>query len=211
VPERDGAYAASMNREEPAVRGAAADAPDHVLDATGHVHLRDAPVDLGQYPFEAWLAFGFFWLCALCVFYQFFTRYFMNDSAAWTEEVARYLLICTVFVGAAAAVRMNRHIHVDFLYRIIPRRPARVLATLVDLAQIAFFAAAVGLTAQMMQKMVNYRMTIIDLPMNAIYAACLFGFACAFVRAVQVARENWRRGYSVLERPDLAPGPEASS
>ena len=189
----------------------AADGDEHVLDATGHVHLEDAPIDLSIYPFEAWLAFGFFWLCALCVFYQFFTRYFMNDSAGWTEEIARYLLICTVFVGAAAAVRMNRHIHVDFLYRIIPRRAGRILATLVDLAQIAFFGAAVVLTVQMMEKMVNYRMTIVDLPMNAIYGVCLFGFFCAFVRAIQVARENWRRGYSMLDRPDLGPGPEASS
>ncbi len=51
----------------------------------------------------------------------------------------------------------------------------------------------------MMQKMGNYRMTIIDLPMNLVYGVCLFGFACAAVRAVQVAVENWRRGYSVLE------------
>ena len=66
------------------------------------------------------MSLAFFWLLGLCVFYQFFTRYVMNDSAAWTEEIARYLLICTVFVGIAAAVRRTRHIHVDFLYRLIP-------------------------------------------------------------------------------------------
>jgi len=53
-----------------------------------------------------------------------------------------------------------------------------------------------------MDKMVNYRMTIIDLPMNLVYGICGFGFACAAVRSVQVGIRNWRRGYSLLERPD---------
>ena len=46
----------------------------------------------------------------------------------------------------------------------------------------------------MMQKMGNYRMTIVDLPMNTVYAVCLIGFAFSAVRAVQVLIVNWRRG-----------------
>ncbi len=34
----------------------------------------------------------------------------------------------------------------------------------------------------MMQKMTNYKMTIVDLPMNLVYGVCLFGFACATAR-----------------------------
>ena len=181
-----------------------------MLDATGHVHLTDAPIDLSVYAFEAWVAFAFFWLLAFNVCYQFFTRYFLNDSAAWTEEIARYLLICTVFTGISAAVRDSKHIHVDFLYRLIPRVVGRALSTLVDLVQIAFLGYAVVLTWQMMQKMGSYKMTIIDLPMNLVYGVCLVGFACSAIRAVQVAIQNWRRGYSVLDRPDSAT-PEATA
>ena len=147
---------------------------------------------------------AFFWLLGLCVFYQFFTRYVMNDSAAWTEEIARYLLICTVFVAIAAAVRRTRHIHVDFVYRLIPPKAGRAMSTLVDVMRIAFFALAVGLTVQMMMRMGSLQMTIIDLPMNIIYGICAFGFAAAAVRSVQVAIENWRRGFSLLERPEHA-------
>jgi TRAP-type C4-dicarboxylate transport system permease small subunit len=173
-----------------------------VIDAEGHFHATDAPVDLGHYVIEDWASLAFFWLLGLCVFYQFFTRYALNDSAAWTEEIARYLLICVVFAGIAAAVRRTRHIHVDFLFRVLPARMGRVLSTLIDFARVAFFGIATGLTIQMMTRMPHLQMTIIDLPMNIVYGVCAVGFAAATVRSVQVTIENWRRGYSVLERPD---------
>ena len=175
-----------------------------IIDDEGHFHTTDAPIDLGQYLFEDWLSLGFFWLLGLCVFYQFFTRYVLNDSAAWTEEIARYLLICTVYIAVAAGVRRTRHIHVDFLYRLLPPKAGRVMSTLVDVVRIVFFIIAVGLTIQMMTRMGRLQMTIIDLPMNIIYGVCAFGFACAAVRSVQVAIENWRQGWSLLERPDYA-------
>jgi TRAP-type C4-dicarboxylate transport system permease small subunit len=179
-------------------------ADERVLDDDGRFHVEDAPIELGHYVVEDWLALGFFWLLGLCVFYQFFTRYALNDSAAWTEEVARYLLICVVFIGIAASVRRTRHIHVDFVYRYLPAGVGRVLSTLIDLGRIAFFAIAVVLTVQMMTRMTSLKMTIVDLPMNIVYAVCAIGFAAAALRSVQVAVENLRRGYSVLERPEIA-------
>ena len=138
------------------------------------------------------------------MFYQFFTRYVLNDSAGWTEEIARYLLICTVFIAIAAAVRMDRHIHVDLAYRLLPPAVGRVLSTFVDVVKVVFFAYAAVLTWQMMDKMANYKMTIIDLPMNLVYGVCAVGFAFSALRSLQVGIENWRRGYSLLERPEIA-------
>ncbi len=175
---------------------------EHVLDAEGHFHATDAPIDLKRYPLEGWLAFGLFWLLAADVFYQFFTRYALNSSAAWTEEIARYLLIGTVWIGISAAVKEERHIHVDFLYRFLGPKSARVLATIVDVVRILFFGAACFLTWELMEKMTNYKMTIIDLPMNIVYGVCMFGFFLGFVRAIGVLAKHLRQGYSVLERPE---------
>lgn len=175
----------------------------HVMGEDGQFHAQDQAVDLSGTPFEAWVALGFFWILGLAVFYQFFTRYVMNDSAAWTEEIARYLLIATVFTGATIGVIKNNHIQVDFFYRFMPRPLARTMATAADLLRIAFFAAAVVLTAMMMLKLgSNARMTMVDLPMNWVYGICLAGFAAMAFRSVQVALLHRRRGYTVLERPE---------
>ncbi len=81
-----------------------------VLDESGHFHAVDAPIDISHYAWEDWFTFVVFWLLALDVFYQFFTRYVLQDSAAWTEEIARYLLIVIVFVGAVDG-RAPQHAH----------------------------------------------------------------------------------------------------
>ena len=175
---------------------------EKIIDEEGHFHLEDDAIDLSDTIAEGWAALGIFWLLALTVFYQFITRYVMNDSASWTEEIARYLLIAVVFVGATIGVAKNTQIQVDFFYRHMPAAVGRWLSRAVDVLRIGFFAAAVVLTAQMMLKLgSNTRMTIIDAPMNLVYGVVLLGFAAMTLRSVQVARIHWRRGYSVLERP----------
>ncbi len=173
-----------------------------VMGPDGTFHAEDEAVDLSATPWEAWVALAFFWTLGAVVFYQFFTRYVLNDSAAWTEEIARYLLIGVVFTGATIGVAKNNHIQVDFFYRYLPPRAGRAMATAVDVLRALFFAAAVVLTVLMMRKLgSNVRMTMVDLPMNWVYGVCLLGFAMMAVRSVLVARRHWRRGYSVLERP----------
>ncbi len=175
---------------------------ERIIDDEGHFHVEDDVVDLSSTIAEGWVALGIFWLLALTVLYQFVTRYVMNDSAAWTEEIARYLLIGVVFVGATIGVAKNSQIQVDFFYRHLPAALGRGLSRAVDVVRIAFFAAAVVLTGQMMLKLgSNTRMTVVDAPMNLVYGVVLIGFAAMTFRSIQVARAHWRRGWSVLERP----------
>jgi len=182
---------------------------EHVLGADGEFHVTDEPVDLSHYHFEDWIAFGFFWVLAATVFYQFFTRYALNDSASWTEEISRYLLICTVFVGASCSVRKNTHIHVDIFYRFLPAPVTRVLSTLVDLLRILFLGYMVYLTYALMDKIGKQQMSIIDWPIGLVYAVVLFGFALMCFRAVTTAVKHWRQGFSVLERPEIGGSEEA--
>ena len=162
----------------------------------------DDAVDLSDTIPEAWLALLFFWALGLTVLYQFITRYVFNDSAAWTEEIARYLLIATVFVGAIIGVAKNNHIQVDFFYRFMPQGLSRSVSLLTDVLRVAFLATASYLTWLLMQKMGNYQMTIVNLPMNIVYGVVLLAFVLMTRRSVWVMRRHWQQGYSVLERPE---------
>ena len=167
-------------------------------------------VDLSDVATEDWLTVVLFWIMGALVFTQFFTRYAMNDSYAWTEELATNCLIAVVFIGAAACIRKDRHIQVDILYRFLPAGFARVMATLVDLVRVGILATIVWLGWQYIGLVGDEPMTTINWPKSAIYWLAELGFALMLGRAVVVGVRNWRQGYSVLERPEAYDGTDGA-
>jgi len=174
-----------------------------VLGADGRFHVADEAVRLSVYAWEDWIVLAVFWVLALVVFYQVFTRYALNDAAGWTEEIARYLLVAVTFLGGAMSVRKNTHIQVDFVYRFLPPAAGRVMATFVDAVRIGFFGYAVWLTWLLIDRIGTQRMAVVELPIGLVFGAMLLGFALMFGRALQVAWKHWSQGYSALERPDV--------
>ena len=88
------------------------------------------------------------------------------------------------------------------------RQPVtRVMSTFVDVVRIAFFAYAAWLTFQLMQRIGGQRMAVVDLPIGLTYSVVLAGFVLMTWRALGVARANWVRGASVLEKPELIDSP----
>jgi len=160
----------------------------------------EAEPDLSDYRIEDWVTLAFFWAMAVIVFLQFFTRYALNDSLAWTEEIARYLLICVGFLGGGLAVRRYSHIHVEFMYLYLPARMARILSPAVDVIRVAFFAYATFLCWQVTKIMQTQPMVVIDWPMSIVYGICTLGLAIMTFRSIQVALNNWRTGSSPLIR-----------
>ena len=72
----------------------------------------------------------------------------------------------------------------------------------------AFFGYAIKLVWIFIQVVADERMTTIKFPKGFVYYAVLLGFILMFARSVQIAIENWRRGYSILERPGAFDGTE---
>ena len=162
--------------------------------------MDDADFRLSDYGIEDWVAFVLFWGLAIVVFLQFFTRYVLNDSLAWTEEIARYLLICVAFIGSGMAARKNTHIHVEFFYVYLGKRAAFALSTAVDVIRILFYGYATWLGWKVAGIMQYQRMVVIDWPMSIVFGIGAAGFAILTLRSIQLAIGHWRAGESALTR-----------
>lgn len=165
-----------------------------------NVHLivaEDQDVVIEYHP-EDWLAFIIFWSLAGIVFLQFFTRYVLNDSLSWTEEIARYGLMWVVFIGGAMVTRRRTHIAVELLANVMEPGPLRAtLLAFVDIVTLVFLGLLAWLSVTIIERMSIQRMTVFDLPMSYVYMGVGLGCFLMFIRqAVNVwrnARAGWRK------------------
>jgi TRAP-type C4-dicarboxylate transport system permease small subunit len=163
------------------------------------IHVEDEEVVIEHHP-EDWIAFVIFWSLAFIVFLQFFTRYVLNDSLAWTEEIARYGLMWIVFIGGIMVTRRNTHIAVELLSNVMKPGPARAaLLALVDFIKLGFLGLLAFFSLTITERMHLQRMTVFDLPMSYVYGGVAFGCIFMFLRQAINVWRNARIGWS---RPD---------
>ena len=171
------------------------------------VHLivaKDEEVVIEHHP-EDWIAFALFWALAFIVFLQFFTRYVLNDSLSWTEEIARYGLMSLAFIGGAVVTRKKAHIAVELLSNLMKPSPLRsALLALVDFVTLGFMALLAYFSVTIIERMHAQTMTVFELPMSIVYAGVGLGCFMMLARQIQVvwrnARERWRRAPEVTEQ-----------
>jgi TRAP-type C4-dicarboxylate transport system permease small subunit len=163
------------------------------------IHVEDQEVVVEYHP-EDWIAFVIFWSLAFIVFLQFFTRYVLNDSLSWTEEIARYGLMWVVFIGGAMVTRRNSHIAVELLSNVMKPGPARAaLLALVDFIKLGFLGLLAWFSWTITERMHMQRMTVFDLPMSYVYGGVALGCFLMFFRQALNVWRNARIGWS---KPD---------
>ena len=78
----------------------------------------------------------------LITFWQILARFLPGDSTVWSEEVARFIFVWIVFLGAASLVRDGEHLRIAILTdRLGPAggRIMRILSALLIIPFLIFF------------------------------------------------------------------------
>ncbi|WP_162742396.1 TRAP transporter small permease [Nitratireductor sp. OM-1] len=121
---------------------------------------------------------------ALVVFLQFFTRYVLNASFGWTEEVARYLMIATSFLGAAISVRHGTQLRIELFEKWFGRNAANWAERYVILpVNIATFFWITFYGWELASR-TRRSMTMVDLPLTTLYWPVVGFFALMVLHSV---------------------------
>jgi TRAP-type transport system small permease protein len=84
------------------------------------------------------IIFSMMAVMATLVFVNVVTRYVLNFSIIWAEEVSQYLMIWIAYLGAGLALREGRHVAVEMLQDRLPTTLCRTLRMAVGGLVLAF-------------------------------------------------------------------------
>ena len=90
-----------------------------------------------------YLLFGLGFTMAGIVAVQVFSRYMLNRSLFWSEELARFLLVWLTFLGASVAYYRKANPGIDVLYARMGPSLQRATALLIHLVSIGLFAVMI--------------------------------------------------------------------
>ena len=79
-----------------------------------------------------------FALLVFDVLWQVFSRYLLNRSFAFTEELARFSLIWLTILGAAYLNGKRAHLSMDFLYRKLSDKRKKKVSILIEILVFLF-------------------------------------------------------------------------
>jgi TRAP-type transport system small permease protein len=105
------------------------------------------------------------------VFTQVVFRFLIQQPISWSEEVARYVFVGIIWMGAAVLVREDGHPGMDLLTRSLPSSWQTAIRVLVNLLVAATLGAIVVTGFQLMYANMSQPSPAMELPMGVPYAA----------------------------------------
>jgi TRAP-type C4-dicarboxylate transport system permease small subunit len=126
------------------------------------------------------------------IFLGVFSRYVLQATFRWYDEVARLCFVWIIFLGAAVAVRRGTHFRVHLLVDRLGPRARRITDTLVTLIVIAFGLVLVAGGVRMAPIAHRQLTDALELSMLWFYAALPVGGALMILFSLPHLRRAWR-------------------
>ena len=138
-------------------------------------------------------------IMTILVFYQVVMRYVFHAPTSWSDEIAVYCMLWSVYLSTAWAVRERAHIRVMNFINLFP---GPVSTALVILSDLVWFIFAIFLTWQSILLDLSMWERPFESPSLGIaqkwpYLCLVFGFGLMSIRLIQV---YWR-WYEYGEHP----------
>ena len=135
------------------------------------------------------------------VFLQVVMRYVFSAPMSWSDEIAVYAMLWSVYLSASWAVRERAHIRVMNLIQLFPGKMSTALTVLSD---FVWFVFAVFLTYQSILLDISmwklpFESPALGIPQKWPYLCLVFGFGLMTLRLIQVYYRWIRFGEPLME------------
>ncbi|WP_366924415.1 TRAP transporter small permease [Metallumcola ferriviriculae] len=130
----------------------------------------------------------------IVVFLQVFFRFVVKGSLPWSEELARYLMVWAVFIGASIGAREGAHIGVEAVVNVLPKRLKRGSIVVSGLLSVIFSIVVMVLSFQVIAVLVStgQKSPAMQMPMYWAYLAIPVGSIFMAIRFFQAMVEKFQ-------------------
>lgn len=120
-------------------------------------------------------------------FAQVIARYVMAQPLVWSEELIRYALIWSVFLGAGITVRKGLLPAVEIVSHLAPETVRRLLGWVCILISAAFWLVLIVFGFVIVENVEGMNSGAMEMPMSIVYAAVPVGAVLALVNTIVAA------------------------
>jgi TRAP-type C4-dicarboxylate transport system permease small subunit len=128
------------------------------------------------------------------IFTQIVMRYVFSNSLTWSEELARYMFLWIIWVGASYATKKKSHIAIAALTSRLPKMAQNLLAILVYLIWLGFCLFLVIKGGELTDKIFTMQQesAALRIPMGFAYASVPVGSGLMMIRLLQNGYQTLR-------------------
>lgn len=126
-------------------------------------------------------------IMTVVVFWQVVCRFVLKASLPWSEELSRYILVWTTFLGASIGVKRGAHIGVEAFVMILPKNMKVIVKYLGIILSIIFCIVVLNGSLGIIEKQIaNHQVSpAMQIPMWYSYAALPVGSLLMAIRFIQ--------------------------
>ena len=110
-------------------------------------------------------------------------------ALSWSDEVTRYLLIWSTFLGASVVYRHSGHISITFVQDLVPAKAGKAMRVLVHVICFALFTVLLMYASRYCMKL-NKTATALPIKMKYIYLCIPISMAIMMVHSLLMALEE---------------------
>ena len=144
--------------------------------------------------FEEYLVMFLMLVMIITAFAQVIFRFVIQMSLDWSEELARYAFLWCMFISAGMAVKHRRHIKVEFIMEMLPKKVRFGLEIISDLIWMAFCLLLVKDGIGLLEFVKTQVSPSMEVPFKYIYTSLPVGAAPMFLRLLQQMVRRFRGG-----------------